>query len=163
MVFRRRKIHSRIKNLSLSARIKKPMRVRLQYILFVLLFVAVGALCRMHNASHLCPTCACVQPVLSQTLKADNAVRAELLLACSTTADNTASGRFFAHSLFAPELTCCSPTQNTDSKVMTRVVSLFGHDVPACPTVAGSAEMRAAGMSARGVDYYVYTLGKIRI
>lgn len=147
----------------MSVRIKRPMRVKLQYILCVLLFVAVGTLCRMQHASCMCPAHAGTQTLLSQTLKADNASRAEVLFACSATTDNTVSGRVFAYSLFAPELSCCSCMQNTDSKVMSRVVSSFGHDVPVCPAAAGNAEIRGAGIGSRGVDYYVYTLGKIRI
>lgn len=100
---------------------------------------------------------------LSPTTTPHETSCAVAVLTPSSTAGDRDAGRYFNHSLFAPEITGGILFQNTDHKAPPRTLSIAGYDVCVRPAVAASGVLRVVNSQSFGVDYYVFGLEKILI
>lgn len=123
-----------------------------------------GLLCRVEPQKAVCQDnnrmrCA----TLSQTAAPHETQCAGPVLIPSTASGDRDAGRYFNHSLFAPELTGGIFSQITDHKAPLRTLSIAGYDVCVRPAVAASEVLRIVDLQSCRVDYYVFALEKIRI
>ena len=146
------------------------MRIRLQYILCVLLFLTAGPLCRMLSGQTSVVAAdgehaftADAGDAFAQTAMPLVANSAGYILSQPVSQDDTAPCRFFNHSLYAPEITGGTSFYGTDLKVLPRILLISGHRDGVRSHAAGGAAREVAARHPRGVDYYVYTLERIRI
>lgn len=140
------------------------MRLKLQYILCVLLFLMAGPLCRVLAERPAPETNApAVYVAFSPSSALSGADGTGLLLTQPITAGRTIAGRYLCHSLFAPEITGGIFTPSADLKALSRALPIAGYGACVRPGVASSPLFRPADLHPEGVDYYVYSLGKILI
>lgn len=120
------------------------MRGKIAYLLVILLFLTVGALCRSRAVSM---QGASVTATLSQR----------------TIPEDRDAGRYLNHSFLAPENLSQVPASRPDYKAPVRNPIVPDAYLSAIPAVVASAALAFVDLHPDRVGYYVFSLEKIRI